>query len=41
MGFEQLICLDDEAIAKARMVDGYDIELRSSDRFVVRLTKKE
>jgi hypothetical protein len=31
IGFEQLI-LDDEAITKARMVDGYDIELWSGHR---------
>ena len=37
--FEALICADDaEAIAKAkRLVDYYDVELWSGDRFVTRL----
>ena len=39
-GFEPLICADDaEAIEKAkRLVDGYDIELWSGERFVTRIS---
>ena len=33
---------DDEAVARAKqLVDGYDVELWSGDRFVIRLNYKE
>ena len=40
-GFEPLICADDaEAIEKAkRLVDGYDIELWSGERFITRVSR--
>jgi hypothetical protein len=43
IGYEPLVCVNDaEATAKARrLVDGYDIELWSGERFVVRLGRKQ
>jgi hypothetical protein len=42
IGFEALTCRDDdEAVARAkRLVDGYDVELWSGARFIIRLTHK-
>jgi len=42
IGFEPLVCADDvDAIEQAkRLVDGYDIELWSGDRLVIRLETK-
>jgi hypothetical protein len=42
VGFEGFACRDDaEAVTKAqRLVDGHDIELWSSERFVIRLSDK-
>jgi hypothetical protein len=41
VSFEALVCADDvEAIDKAkRLIDGYDIELWSGDRLVIRLNR--
>ena len=41
-GFESLVCAEDaEATEKAkRLVDGYDIELWSGERFIIRLDHK-
>lgn len=42
-GFEPLVCADDaEATEKAtRLVDGYEIELWSGERFIIRLDRKQ
>jgi hypothetical protein len=42
IGYEPLVCANDaEATTKARrLVDGYDIELWSGERFVARLDRK-
>jgi hypothetical protein len=42
VGYEPMVCTNDaEAIDKAkRLLDGYDIELWSGDRFVIRLIRK-
>lgn len=41
--FESMVCVDDdEATEKAkRLVAGYDVELWSGDRFVIRLSHKQ
>jgi hypothetical protein len=43
IGFKPLVCADDsEAIERAnRLVDGYDIELWSGERFIIRLEPKK
>jgi hypothetical protein len=42
IGFKALLCADDaEATEQAkRLVDGYDVELWSGDRFITRLSHK-
>ncbi len=42
VNFKPLVCArDDEALAEAKqLVDGYDIELWSGPRFIIRLDRK-